>query len=582
MKPSKYHFNNIKLRNKLLILYFFCVFIPIVMTNIIFYHVTTNNIKKQKMHDVELVLNQITNEFISVIDQGVGISSNFYSDSNLYEYFDEEYNRIIDYIEAYDSTLREFNRYSPIYYSIQSISFYSDNPTIIYAGGVHPITESTKNEYWYNKLKSVSHPIVTKLSPTQESELFSILRELDYYRDKDLTEKIIRIDINPTTIRQIFNNVTFQGNVYLINKDRNIQYSNDMEIPWEKEVVNYDSIPMPEDIILLEEKYLPYNFFEGWKIVGTISESQILEELFNSKRFIIILAIINILIPTLIIMLISRSLHVRILQVLKYMKKMKKQNFETIEFAGDKDEIGELTNEFNKMSQTIKQLINEVYVANLQKKDLQLKEKQAQLSALQSQINPHFLFNVLETIRMRSLIKGEKETAKIIQNMAKIFRNSLTWEKDRVTVCEEMKLILCFLEIQKYRFDDKLEYHFDIDEEAYDYLIPNMTFLPFVENASIHGIESVKEKGIIHLSIRINKNELIYTITDNGVGMTKDQLDQLFESLFNEESMGDRVGIKNVYYRLKLHYKDCFDFSIDSTPGKGTTVQIRLPSEKSH
>ncbi|SDY28444.1 two-component system, sensor histidine kinase YesM [Evansella caseinilytica] len=580
MIASKYHFNNVKLRNKLLILYILCVFIPIVFTNIVFYNVTTDNIKKQKMHDVELVLEQIRNEFIAVIDQGVGISSSFYSDAKLYDFFEEEYETTIDYIEAYDTYLREFNRYSPIFYSIQAISFYSDNPAVIYAGGVRPITERTREEEWYTTLNRVNHPLVVKMQPAQDVGLFSILRELDYYSDKNNTEKIIRIDINPITITQIFNNVTFQGNVYLVNENRTIEFSNDQDTPWDSEPIHFDALAMPEDTILLEERYLPHNFFQGWKIIGTISEREILEELHRSSRFIIIMASINFLLPSLIIILITRSLHTRIHRVLKYMKKMKKQNFETIEFAGDRDEIGELTNEFNKMSQTIKRLINEVYVANIQKKDLQLKEKQAQLSALQSQINPHFLFNALETIRMRSIIKGENETAKIIQNMAKIFRNSLTWGKDWVTIQEEMQLILCFLEIQKYRFGDKLEYVIDIDEKVEDCLIPKMSFLPFVENASIHGIEPQKEKGSIHLKIQLVGDKVVYILRDNGAGMENTQLANLYNSLIKEKSMGERVGIKNVYYRLQLYYKDDFEFTINSAPGEGTTVQISLPFEK--
>src|SRR5699024_5968416 len=154
-----------------------------------------------------------------------------------------------------------------------------------------------------------------------------------------------------------------------------------------------------------------------------------------------------------------------------------------------KDEIGELRSAFNRMYKKIKELINDVYISHIRKKDLELQRKQAQISALQSQINPHFLFNVLETIRMRSLLKKEDETAKIIQNMAKLLRTSITWGKDWVTVKEEVQLIQSFLEIQQYRFGDKLQYAFDVDESTFDYTIPNMLLIPFVENASIHGIE---------------------------------------------------------------------------------------------
>ncbi|MDQ0255906.1 two-component system sensor histidine kinase YesM [Evansella vedderi] len=541
---------------------------------------TTNNIKNQKMHDIELVLDQITNEFIHVVDQAVAMSTGIYTDSRLYDFFEEEYESTLQYVEAYDYNFREFHRYSPLYYSIQSIYFYTDNPGVLYAGGIRPLNNVVKEEEWYKKLNGSTNPIVIRTNPFINSDLFSVIRKLDFFKDKNRYEKIVRIDINPLSIRQLFHNMSFQGEVYLLNGEGYIEYTTDNSLYWMKDYINFESVNIDDDLIILDEKRLNNNYFEGWKVVGTISEKEILKELYNSRRFIIMLVCINFILPTLIIIFISRSIHTRILRVLKHMKRMKKQKFDTIQFAGDKDEIGELTDEFNKMSHTINKLINEVYVANIQKKDLELKEKQAQLSALQSQINPHFLFNALETIRMRSVIKGEKETAKIIQNMAKIFRNSLTWGKDWVTVREELKLITCFLEIQKYRFGDKLEYTLDIDEEAYDCIIPNMVFLPFVENASIHGIESLKEKGKLHIAIHVKRGEVVFTIEDNGAGMSEEKLTNLIESLKNEESMGESVGIKNVYYRLKLYYKNDYDFTINSYPGKGTTVQIKLPVAK--
>jgi two-component system sensor histidine kinase YesM len=532
------------------------------------------------MHDVQLVLDQISNEFVNVVDQAVGISSNFYTDTRIYDYFDTEYESAIDYIEAYDFYLREYNRYSPLYYSIQSVSFYTDNPAVIYAGGVRPITEFTKEQDWYERLTEIKHPILIRTNPNLNSELFSILRELDYYKNRSEYTKIVRIDLNPLMVRHIFNNIAFQGDVYLLNGDGRIEYTSNNSVDWRSTSMTFDELEIPDDTIILEERVLPQSYSEGMQIVGTIREDELLEELYNSRQFIVMLASITFLLPTLLIVLISRSIHTRLLRVLKHVKKMKKQNFELIQFAGDKDEIGELTNEFNKMSRTINKLINEVYVANIEKKDLEIREKQAQLSALQSQINPHFLFNALETIRMRSVIKGEKETAKIIQNMAKIFRNSLTWGKDFQTVREELILITCFLEIQKYRFGDKIDFELQIDDDAYDYIIPNMVFLPFVENASIHGVESIKDNGKIHISIKNIDKNLIFTITDNGLGMKKEKLDKLMRSLENGESMGDSVGIKNVYYRLKLYYKNDFDFTINSSAETGTKVEIRLPAEK--
>src|SRR5699024_570560 len=163
---------------------------------------------------------------------------------------------------------------------------------------------------------------------------------------------------------------------------------------------------------------------------------------------------------------------------------------------------------------------------------LQLQKQQAQLSALQSQINPHFLFNTLETIRMRSLIKNEEETATIIQNMAKMLRNSITWGEDWVTIEEEVNIIQSFLEIQQYRFDEKLSYEVQSEPTLKLASTPHISSLALVEKASIHGIEPKKGHG--HIQIEISKteeNKLLIEIIDDGVGFKESELECMLFSL---------------------------------------------------
>ena len=262
------------------------------------------------------------------------------------------------------------------------------------------------------------------------------------------------------------------------------------------------------------------------------------------------------------------------------MKKVRNQNFDTIKDHEYRDEIGQLTREFNRMTLRIKNLIDDVYIRDLQKKELELQNRNAQLNALQSQINPHFLFNALETIRMRSLMKNETETAKIIQNMAKILRNSFTWTNDMVTVKQELELINCFLEIQTYRFSGKLQYELHVDEEALTCMIPKMAFLPFVENASIHGIEATKNGGKIDMRIHLAHQKLIFILEDNGVGMSAEVRDRLLSYVHQDVEMGERIGVQNVIYRLRLYYPDRFKFDIQSEPGMGTKIYIEIPADE--
>lgn len=572
---KKFSLNNVQLKNKLLITYFLSVFIPILLTNIIFYHVTINNVKKQKMHDLTLAFEQVETEFINTVDEAIGVSTTIYTDNIIHGFLEKEYESVIEYITDYESIFRNFNKYSPVYSSIKEITFYTDNQSMLFAGGIHKITEDVKTNALHQDfmLLEQSHPVLRRNVST---DTFSVIRKLDYFQN-NTREKFVKIDLNTDMIKQAFNNVTFQGNIYLVGEEDQVEYSTSTVI--NDEALNFSKLSeIPEESITFEKEF-ELNYLNNWKLVGVVPENAILEEVENSGEFILYLAALNFFIPSFIIIWISSSLHSRLLRILRHMKRMKNQNFALIDGIEYKDEIGQLTSEFNRMAKKINDLINDVYIANLQKKDLELKRKQAQLSALQSQINPHFLFNSLETIRMRSLLKNEDETAKIIQNMAKLLRNSISSGKDWVSVQEELKIITSFLEIQQYRFGEKLQYEIDVDPECKELDIPYMSLIPFVENASIHGIEPKRGNGFIHIQLKKVRGGVMFTIKDDGVGMNDSKLSMLLQSIHNEDDMGESIGVKNVYYRLKLLYGEYFDFEINSIMDKGTEVRIFFPSK---
>lgn len=578
-KMKVFNFNNIGLRQKLLIIYIFAVFIPITLTHIVFYQVTSNNVRTQKMNDISLTVKKMSNDFLIAIEDAVGISSMLYTDYQLYNFLETKYDSTTDFIRAYHNYYDNISKEVPLYSPVHSINLYTDNETVIYAGGIKQIDTLVKDSEWYKESELVrnSYPVLTRrLGETGKLDTFSLIREMDNYVTIDSTQKILEIKLDLGLMYNLFNDVTFPGEIYLLNGEGIIEYTTNPRVNWSEGNYKYPSEKLPDDRVVFEEAF-NLKYLNNWKVVGVAQEHVLMEEVESSRNFILYLALINLIFPSLFIIYITSSLHFRILRILKHMRKVEDQHFELIDGVRHGDEIGELTQAFNRMASKIKKLINEVYVADIQKKNLELQRKQAQLSALQSQINPHFLFNVLETIRMRSILKKEDETAKIIHNIASMLRKSFIWGKDWVKVEEEIYLIKCFLEIQYYRFDDKMQYQIDVDPDAYKCLIPNMSLIPFVENASIHGIEPIKGKGIINISIKSNRDHLICEVTDNGQGMEKEEYEKLLQSLEEAEDIGEHVGIKNVYCRLKLHYADNFDFRITSTKGAGTTISIILP-----
>lgn len=264
--------------------------------------------------------------------------------------------------------------------------------------------------------------------------------------------------------------------------------------------------------------------------------------------------------------------------ITKYVKKVYNQKFEFIEHTPAGDEIGQLMEAFNSMVLKIKQLINDVYEVSLQKKNIELQKRQAEINALQSQINPHFLFNCLGAISMRSILKEEKETAQIVKNLANLFRISLAWEKDMITVSEEISFVRNYLEIEQYRFGDELKYNIFVDKHAESCRIPKMSLTTFAENACVHGIENTERYGLISVKVLFMGKYIECSVSDNGIGMGEEQLDDIKRYIENETEVKKNVGIKNVIRRLILRFGDELEYDIISTEGQGVRIWFRIPA----
>ena len=290
---------------------------------------------------------------------------------------------------------------------------------------------------------------------------------------------------------------------------------------------------------------------------------------------------------TLILFLISVSLSVLLAcyfseRLMKPIRTLKITTFQVIQ--GDlnvhipplsNDEIGELGVCISQMLHHIRTLIQEKYEYTLREKELQLK-------TLQSQINPHFLYNTLETISSIAENEGVDEISEISVNMADLYRYSIRSSDTLVPLSEEVNHVRSYLEIMKIRHGERLDTHFRIDESTLTAPIMKLTLQPIVENAIHHGLEHVRGGGLLSLSVQRQGNSVLIMIKDNGAGIPPKILEQLNKNLRSDTPLDmtphtKHLGIRNVYCRLKLKFGDEADLRIESTPGSGTTVRIIIP-----
>ncbi len=260
-------------------------------------------------------------------------------------------------------------------------------------------------------------------------------------------------------------------------------------------------------------------------------------------------------------------------KLLLSMKRLQEGDFEERVNFSYRDEVGLLGAGYDAMVDSIQLLVNKVYKA-------QLKEKEAELKCLQAQINPHFLYNTLDSIFRKSRKSGDTEVSEMIYTLSRLFRQILNSGNEFTTIAQEKELIENYLLLQKKRYKQKLNYIIQLDEDLLDCPIPNLLMQPLVENAIVHGIIPKNKEGMIVISGCRRDNNITLKIIDNGVGMEAEKVDELFSTgIKAQKSHG--YAIRNIQERLELYYGKNHEFSIISSSGHGTTVTIllKMPAE---
>jgi two-component system sensor histidine kinase YesM len=232
-------------------------------------------------------------------------------------------------------------------------------------------------------------------------------------------------------------------------------------------------------------------------------------------------------------------------------------------------EVTALISRFNNMMHKIDELMGSVVT----EKEAQRK---SELKALQNQINPHFLYNTLESIIW--VIEKEKnmEASKMIAALARLFRFGLSTDNETVPVRNEIEHVRNYLQLQNFRYSDTFDYEFDIDERAMEMTTLKLILQPIVENSLYHGIKNNIDRGYIKISVKIDGDYLIISVFDNGYGMRQDTIDALYSS-FKKDSSDSGVGLKNVYQRIMIYYSGDADMIIESVLDEGTTITIKEP-----
>lgn len=279
----------------------------------------------------------------------------------------------------------------------------------------------------------------------------------------------------------------------------------------------------------------------------------------------------------LLILLYSRYISRRVSFLTKQMNRAANGDFDLAPKMKGKDEFSEIYKDLNRMIADIQKLLSKVYKKLMIQEQLKSRQKDAEFKMLSSQINPHFLYNTLETIRMKARSNGQSDIEELVKMLAKILRRNIQVGSEAVSLQSEVELLEYYLKIQQYRFGERVKYEIDISCDIATETILPLVLQPLVENAVVHGLETKTGQGMVWIRIRKEKG-LCIMIEDNGVGMEPEKLQELIQDM-NDYTKSDQthIGIRNVNQRIRLYYGQKYGLQIYSQLGKGTRIVISLP-----
>lgn len=326
---------------------------------------------------------------------------------------------------------------------------------------------------------------------------------------------------------------------------------------------------------LKQKGYYSYTSSElgnGWKVTATISSGYFEKDSRDLRNMFYLIALAVALAVGAAAIRLSASVTKPLVSLSGRMKEFSGGDFSVRCEIQSNDEFGMLSATFNQMVVKIEELLREVY-------EQQLLKQKAEMQSLQMQINPHFLYNTLDTVNWMARMKGVNEVGEIAGALGNLMRFALRPDT-YITLRQEVQSLKDYLHIQKYRYGDRLFAEISIPEALYEYSIPKLTIQPVLENAIVHGVEDKIGDAKVEVAGELQGEVLCICVGDNGIGMSQEMIDRIFqEEGSSGQTKGTGIGLRNVHRRLRMHYGEGFGIEIYSEMGQGTQVVLKLKAK---
>lgn len=592
---TKQWFNNLSLQKKLFWVYLIAFVLPILFITLYSIRGMVLIYNEKSLAENQAQCNQIVENMEVKLNEFYKSVLNFSNSPIINNYFEYEYPDNSTFFNAYPKVSLHLTSFLVSNPQISRMIVYTDNPTFIKNNAsILEYTDEMKDEFSALLAKYPEPaPTLVKTEETPKGVRINLYSPISFIKSPKY-ETMLFISYPEDILYTFYQHETRKLKLYLISPAGEIISSSDRTQPGQQEAT-VETISFIKQTELLQGKLTPveksyyyYSSFPdssllaGWNIYIEISNESYFEDVSSLITQSLFLIFLLFLLGLILYCLCSLSITGRLNRLINTMSTIcDDETLDVILETDSKDEIGILAQNFEKMLKRIKKLIFDVYTSDLQVKDLEIKSKQAELLALQSQINPHFLFNTMQSLAINCYNNDDFETAVYINKFCMFLRDCLYWETRCVPLSEEIRVVENYLSLQKLRYQDSLDYRIDIPEEFYGVSIPKFTLQPIVENAIEHGLEEKngdKTPGLIRIEATSRGDEIQIAVEDNGAGIPADRLQKINTLLKNqsEKQATKSIGIFNTNERLKLFYGPDFGIHMESTENTGTRVTISI------
>lgn len=579
IKALKHRLNDMHIFTKL---FLSCLAISLsiaLISGVIVYHIASNIILEKTVTQAQETVRQISENydtFMTMIYNKLDILS-----FNTAVQEELKYGKPGDLEEGYYSKPRKLKRQMVMVYNsvyMRDLEIYGDNGKNYFCATVYqePKLENEEELKMIAREKNGAIVCVNDIEKSGDIQLVKQIKDLLSMESLGVMRNAIRL----SSLENIQKNVdfAFSGSILLLDGENQIILGEESELfEQADELFTERSGSFVSTMDNAEYQVLYQTSSKtGWKTIGIIAMKEINNSvtplLFGIVAAMSVGILLGLLLSAMVSWLLVHPLH----STSRALRAFASGDFSVSLDETRKDEFGEMNHVFNETIRQVEQLLEEISHSRLLSKEMEIK-------ALQAQINPHFLYNALDTVNWMARIKGENEICEMIQAIGNLLRISISNKENIFTVRRELNYVNDYLYIQKKRFQNRFTVEFDVEEAVMEQLIPKLTLQPLVENAIVHSVEVSKAKVLLVVSGHIEGKDVVLKVKDNGVGIPEEILEQLLTRNGNGREEADvrrahtGLGVYAVHQRLQYMYGEPYGLSVESEVEKGTCFTIRLP-----